>query len=143
MSGIAGGFSFGAELPVENTIVTRLNDLQRHRGPDGEGVWASDDQRVVLGHRRLAIIETGRLGDQPMRELSHRWVITFNGEIYNHAELRAELETLGSNFATRSDTEVLINVVARVGRGGSLSAARNVRICAVVALAGNCREGSS
>ena len=72
-----------------------------------------------------------------MREVSHRWVITFNGEIYNHAELRAELETLGCNFATRSDTEVLINVVARVGRGGSLSAARNVRICAVVALAGN------
>ena len=66
-----------------------------------------------------------------------------NGEIYNHAELRAELEALGCNFATRSDTEVLINVVARVGRGGSLSAARNVRIWAVVALAGNCREGSS
>ncbi len=103
---------------------------------------ASDDQRGVLGHRRLAIIETGRLGDQPMREVSHRWVIT-NGEIYNHAELRAELEALGCNFATRSDSEVLINVVARVGRGGSLSAARNVRICAVVALAGNCREGSS
>ena len=93
-----------------------------------------------MGFRRLAIIETGRLGDQPMREVSHRWVITFNGEIYNHAELRAELEALGCNFATRSDTEVLINVVARVGRGGSLSAARNVRICAVVALAGNCRE---
>jgi asparagine synthase (glutamine-hydrolysing) len=48
-----------------------------------------------------------------MREVSYRWVITFNGEIYNHAELRAELETLGCNFATRSDTEVLINVVAR------------------------------
>ena len=47
-----------------------------------------------------------------MREVSYRWVITFNGEIYNHAELRAELETLGCNFATRSDTEVLINVVA-------------------------------
>ncbi len=108
MCGIAGGFSFGAGLPVANTIVMRLNEFQRHRGPDGEGVWASDDQRVVLGHRRLAIIETGRLGDQPMREVSHRWVITFNGEIYNHAELRAELETLGCNFATRSDTEVLI-----------------------------------
>ena len=69
-----------------------------------------------MGFRRLAIIETGRLGDQPMREVSHRWVIT-NGEIYNHAELRAELEAIGCNFATRSDTEVLINVVARMGRG--------------------------
>jgi asparagine synthase (glutamine-hydrolysing) len=77
-------------------------NFKRHRGPDG--VWASDDQRVVLGHGGLAIIETGRLGDQPMREVSHRRVITFNGEIYNHAELRAELETLGCNFMTRSDT---------------------------------------
>ena len=49
MCGIAGGFSFGAGLPVEKTIVTRLNEFQCHRGPDGEGVWASDDQRVVLG----------------------------------------------------------------------------------------------
>jgi asparagine synthetase B (glutamine-hydrolysing) len=97
--------------------------------PDGEG-YGFRHQRGVLGHRRLAIIETG-LGDQPMREVSHRWVITFNGEIYNHAELRAELEALGCNLATRSDTS------------GSLSAARNVRICAVVALAGNCCEGSS
>ena len=86
MCGIAGGFSFGAGLPVEKTIVTRLNEFQRHRGPDGEeGVWASDDQRVVLGHRRLAIIETGVWATK----VSHRWVITLNGEIYNHAELRA------------------------------------------------------
>jgi glutamine phosphoribosylpyrophosphate amidotransferase len=53
-----------------------------------------------------------------MREVSHRWFITFNGEIYNHAELRAELETLGCNIATRSDTEVLINVVARWDEAG-------------------------
>ena len=66
-----------------------------------------------------------------MREVSHRWVITFNGEIYNHAELRAELETLGCNFATRSDTEVLINVVGRASAG--FPRLRNVRICAVVA----------
>ena len=58
MCGIEGGFSFRAELPVENTIIARLNEFQRHRGPDGEGVWAFDDQGVVLGHRHLAIIET-------------------------------------------------------------------------------------
>jgi len=110
--------------------------------PDGEG-YGFRHQRGVLGHRRLAIIETG-LGDQPMREVSHRWVITFNGEIYNHAELRAERETLGCNFATRSDTEVLINVVARVGRGGSLSRLRGMYAFALWSLwAGNCREGSS
>jgi asparagine synthase (glutamine-hydrolysing) len=136
-----GRIQFGAGLPVEKTIVTRLNEFQRYRGPDGEeGVWASDDQRVVLGHRRLASIETGRLGDQPMREVSHRWVITFNGEIYNHAELRAELETLGCNFATRSDTH------QRSRSGGArrvpLGCAESTHL-RFVALAGNCREGSS
>jgi asparagine synthetase B (glutamine-hydrolysing) len=68
MCGIAGGFSFGAGLSVENTIVTGLNEFQGHRGPDGEGVSASDDSTDVVRHRRPAIIETGRLGDQPMTD---------------------------------------------------------------------------
>jgi asparagine synthase (glutamine-hydrolysing) len=117
--GIAGGFNFSAgPEPVDQTIVARLNEFQRHRGPDGEGLWASGDRRMVLGHRRLAIIETGRLGHQPMKDTSGRWVISFNGEIYNHKELRAELQTVGCTFATQSDTEVLINVVARWGEAG-------------------------
>jgi asparagine synthase (glutamine-hydrolysing) len=117
--GIAGGFNFsaGPEL-VDQTIVASLNGFQRHRGPDGEGLWASGDRRMVLGHRRLAIIETGQLGHQPMKDTSGRWVISFNGEIYNHKELRAELQSLGCTFATQSDTEVLINVVARWGEAG-------------------------
>jgi len=119
MCGVAGGFNFCAgPRPVDQTIVTRLNEFQRHRGPDGEGLWASRDRRMVLGHRRLAIIETGQLGHQPMKDASDRWVISFNGEIYNHKELRAELQTLGCVFATQSDTEVLINVVARWGEAG-------------------------
>jgi asparagine synthase (glutamine-hydrolysing) len=119
MCGITGGFGFSTRNgPVDQTIVTRLNEFQRHRGPDGEGLWASSDQRMVLGHRRLAIIETGPLGHQPMKDSSGRWVISFNGEIYNHKELRAELQTLGCSFATHSDTEVLINVVARWGEAG-------------------------
>jgi asparagine synthase (glutamine-hydrolysing) len=93
----AGGFSFGAGLPVENAIVTGLNEFQRHRGPDGEGLRASDDQRVFLGHRRLVIIETGRLGDQPMTDVS-RWVVMVNGEMNNHQELPAELGTVGCIF---------------------------------------------
>ena len=93
MCGIAGGFVFSTGTgSVDQTIVTRLNEFQRHRGPDGEGLWASSDRRMVLGHRRLAIIETGQLGHQPMKDTSGRWVISFNGEIYNHKELRAELE---------------------------------------------------
>jgi asparagine synthase (glutamine-hydrolysing) len=119
MCGIAGVFNFGADAqPVDKTIVTRLNEFQRRRGPDGEGLWASDDQRVVLGHRRLAIIDIGCSGRQPMADISRRWMITFNGEIYNHQELRSELELLGCIFSTRSDTEVLINVIAQWGEAG-------------------------
>jgi asparagine synthase (glutamine-hydrolysing) len=119
MCGIAGVFSFGVgTLPVDKTIITSLNDFQRHRGPDGEGLWSSEDQRVVLGHRRLAIIDRGVSGSQPMADTSRRWTITFNGEIYNHDELRADLERLGCVFATRSDTEVLINAIAQWGEAG-------------------------
>ena len=119
MCGIAGGFSFTADGgPVDRQVVARLNEWQRRRGPDGVGLWASPDERVVLGHRRLAIIETGAAGAQPMTDPSGRWVISFNGEIYNYRELRSELERAGRTFATNSDTEVLINVVAEWGEPG-------------------------
>src|SRR6202158_3269293 len=119
MCGIAGGFNFAVDQqPVDKRIIKHLNDFQRHRGPDGEGLWSSDDDRLVLGHRRLAIIDTGHSGSQPMADTSRRWMITFNGEIYNHLELRSELEGLGCVFATRSDTEVLINVIAQWGEAG-------------------------
>ncbi len=119
MCGIAGGFSFGVNRqPIDATIIGRLNQFQRHRGPDGDGLWSSDDACVVLGHRRLAIIDTGQSGSQPMTDATGRWTITFNGEIYNHHELRSELELLGCVFATRSDTEVLINAIAQWGEAG-------------------------
>jgi asparagine synthase (glutamine-hydrolysing) len=119
MCGIAGGFNFGAgKQPLDESVIRCLNDFQRRRGPDGEGLWISDDQRIVLGHRRLAIIDVGISGSQPMVDPSQRWTITFNGEIYNHQELRSELELLGHRFVSRSDTEVLINVVARWGEAG-------------------------
>jgi len=121
MCGVAGGFYFGAEhRPVESAVVARLNEWQRRRGPDGEGLWLSADRRIVLGHRRLAIIETGPGGAQPMVDRSGRWTISYNGEIYNYRELRAELEELGSCFLTNSDTEVLIEVIARWGEIGLL-----------------------
>ncbi len=119
MCGIVGAFSFGKQAkPIDTSSVARLNDMQRRRGPDGEGIWASDENRVVLGHRRLAIIETGDAGAQPMSDATGRWVITFNGEIYNYSALRAELESLGNVFSTNSDTEVLINTVAQWGEAG-------------------------
>jgi asparagine synthase (glutamine-hydrolysing) len=119
MCGIAGGFSFAAGVgPVDRAVVARLNEWQRRRGPDGDGLWASADERIVLGHRRLAIIDTGAGGAQPMTDVTGRWVITFNGEIYNYRELRLELEREGRTLITNSDTEVLINVVAAWGEAG-------------------------
>ena len=118
MCGIAGGFSFGFSAdPIDQAIVARLNDLQRRRGPDGSGLWSSDDKRIVLGHRRLAIIDTGVGGAQPMADATGRWVISFNGEIYNYRALRVELERMGCVFRTQCDTEVLINAVAQWGEG--------------------------
>lgn len=119
MCGIAGAFSFGPDAGLaDRAVVSRLNELQRRRGPDGEGLWSSSDGRVVFGHRRLAIIDTGSAGAQPMSDLTGRWTITFNGEIYNYRALRSELAQAGYAFLTNSDTEVLINVIAHWGEAG-------------------------
>jgi asparagine synthase (glutamine-hydrolysing) len=119
MCGIAGAFAFGlAAKQIDQTIVERLNYQQRRRGPDGAGLWSTEDRRIVIGHRRLAIIDTGPMGAQPMCDATGRWVISFNGEVYNYRALRGELERLGCVFRTNSDTEVLINVVDRWGEAG-------------------------
>jgi asparagine synthase (glutamine-hydrolysing) len=119
MCGIAGAFSFGPDAPTADlALVKRLSELQRRRGPDGEGLWSSGDGRVCFGHRRLAIIDTGPQGAQPMSDATGRWTVSFNGEIYNYRTLRQELEQLGCRFLTKSDTEVLINVIAHWGEAG-------------------------
>ena len=119
MCGIAGAFAFNPDTkPINVDVIVLLNDLQRRRGPDGTGLWSSDNDRVVLGHRRLAIIDIGSSGVQPMSDATGRWVVTFNGEIYNYRTLRLELERLGRVFLTNSDTEVLINVIAQWGEAG-------------------------
>ncbi len=116
MCGIAGGIvSNDRHGPVDVGVVARMNEFQRRRGPDGEGLWASPDGRIALGHRRLALIDLSDAGAQPMWDASRRFVVTFNGEIYNHDALRAELQKLGRQFATKSDTEVLLNAFAQWG----------------------------
>jgi asparagine synthase (glutamine-hydrolysing) len=118
MCGIAGALQLTAkaEPPLDAAaVVARINEYQRARGPDGEGLWAAADGRIVLGHRRLAIIDTSAAGAQPMSDVTGRWTVTFNGEIYNYRALRAELERQGAVFRTNSDTEVLIAAVARWG----------------------------
>jgi asparagine synthase (glutamine-hydrolysing) len=119
--GIAGAFEFYYDQnAIDVAVVQRVNDLQQRRGPDGAGLWISDDNRVVLAHRRLAIIDTGEGGAQPMADTTGRWFITFNGEIYNYAALKSELECLGYVFRTHSDTEVLINAIAQWGEAALL-----------------------
>ena len=104
MCGILGWIGTGASREEFSMHL----GLLRHRGPDGEGVWEDRSRDVFLGHRRLAIIDLTPTGAQPMQDVSGRWVIVFNGEIYNFQEIRAELEKAGCQFQSHSDTEVLL-----------------------------------
>src|SRR5258705_9070781 len=87
-------------------VVEKMNRKIAHRGPDGEGFVALGP--IIMGHRRLAIIELSQLGEQPMSDVSRQYWIVFNGEIYNFIELRQELISIGAQFRSRSDTEVIL-----------------------------------
>ncbi len=93
----------------------RMNDTIVHRGPDGDGVWVDEAAGIALAHRRLAIVDLSPLGRQPMESADGRWVIAYNGEIYNFQDLRAELEARGRTFRSHSDTEVLVEGVSAWG----------------------------
>ena len=99
--------------PVQASLVSQMTAAIEHRGPDGEGIWFGEG--VVLGHRRLAILAPGPAGDQPMLTTDARFVLTFNGELYNHHGLRAELIELGHRFHTRTDSEVVLHAFAEWG----------------------------
>ena len=96
-------------------VARRMADTIAHRGPDGDAVWADEAAGIALGHRRLAIVELSPLGRQPMESADGRWVIAYNGEIYNFQDLRAELEGAGHRFRGHSDTEVLLEGCAAWG----------------------------
>ncbi|HEX8903123.1 asparagine synthase (glutamine-hydrolyzing) [Vitreimonas sp.] len=110
MCGIVGSFNpFGAA--ASEAMLTRMRDRMVHRGPDGGANWRSSDGHCALGHRRLSIIDLSAAADQPMSNAAGNVTLVFNGEIYNHAELRKELESLGkySWKTNHSDTEVLLH----------------------------------
>jgi len=113
MCGILGWFGRHGVDDVERFGAAL--DLLSHRGPDDRGVFVT--QGVLLGHRRLSILDLSPAGHQPMVEPESGAVIVFNGEIYNHVELRAELEGLGHRFAGQSDTEVLLHALIEWGEG--------------------------
>src|SRR6185436_1542109 len=99
--------------PVDEARMRHMTNLVAHRGPDGIGLHI--DSFCALGHRHLAIIDTSQAGfRQPMSYRGRYW-ITYNGAVYNYVELRAELETLGATFATRTDTEVILAAYAHWG----------------------------
>jgi asparagine synthase (glutamine-hydrolysing) len=109
MCGIAGQINLDQQ-PVSPVVLKRMTDAIAHRGPDGEGHWIEGN--VGLGHRRLAIIDLSPAGHQPMVSADHRWVLSYNGEIYNFRELRAELEAEGYWFRSKTDSEVVLNALA-------------------------------
>lgn len=95
--------------------VLRICDALRHRGPDGSGTWSAQAGEVVFAHRRLAIIDLSEGGAQPMKDDASGCVVTFNGEIYNFQGLRRELEALGEQFRSSSDTEVVLKAYKQWG----------------------------
>jgi asparagine synthase (glutamine-hydrolysing) len=109
MCGLVAIYAYGADGSVVNqTELLTIRDHMAARGPDGFGAWYSEDGRVGLGHRRLAVIDISTSGLQPMASADSRIQVVFNGEIYNHQELRRQLQTCGHVFRTQSDTEVLL-----------------------------------
>jgi asparagine synthase (glutamine-hydrolysing) len=116
MCGINGIFAYHyAANPIDREELVRTRDHMAARGPDGSGVWFSDDARAGFGHRRLSIVDLSDNGSQPMISSDGRFVVTFNGEIYNHRQLRRALEEKGYVFRSRCDTEVLLHLFAEKG----------------------------
>jgi asparagine synthase (glutamine-hydrolysing) len=116
MCGIAGIFAYlDVAPPVDRAELMRINDRMKPRGPDGNRQWFSPDGHVGFAHLRLAIIDLSEGGAQPKASADGSLVITFNGEIYNYRELRAELQAKGRVFQSESDTEVLLQLYAEYG----------------------------
>ncbi|MBU6297871.1 MAG: asparagine synthase (glutamine-hydrolyzing) [Alphaproteobacteria bacterium] len=116
MCGINGIFAYHtAANPPREAELLATREAMRARGPDGAGVWWNGDRRCGFGHRRLSIIDLSERATQPMASADERYVVVFNGEIYNYPALRAELETQGAQFRTASDTEALLHLYRRDG----------------------------
>ena len=110
MCGLVGFLGGGAATEGEEALLRRMADRLVHRGPDDAGTWANVSCRIGFGHRRLAIVDLSAAGHQPMSSVSNRYVIAFNGEIYNHMAMRSGLEAIGQapTWNGHSDTETLL-----------------------------------
>lgn len=121
MCGITG---YVAKIDDMHRVINEMQDALIHRGPDSSGTWVSEDQGVALGHRRLAIQDLSSAGHQPMKSPSGRYLLVYNGEIYNHFEIRKKLEDLNKNklhWGGHSDTETLVAAIEIFGINKALN----------------------
>jgi asparagine synthase (glutamine-hydrolysing) len=115
MCGICGALSRSDSLAIDEGVMARMCARLAHRGPDGEGVWSDPAQGVALGHRRLSIVDLSQAGAQPMSNEDGTVMLTYNGEVYNHAELRKELEAKGHLYRSHTDSETILHLYEEEG----------------------------
>lgn len=117
MCGITGFLDGSRSLGAEDltALVSRMADTLQHRGPDDHGAWVEEANGIALGFRRLSIVDLSPTGHQPMLSADRRYVIVFNGEVYNYANLRAELSGRGHTFQGTSDTEIMLTAIMEWG----------------------------
>jgi len=117
MCGFAGFFEFASTRSHAATVhlINEMTNRLTHRGPDDHGHWINDFGTVAFGHRRLSILDTSQHGHQPMTSPCGRFVLAYNGEVYNHLELRRELLSCGATFRGQSDTETIVTAFSKWG----------------------------
>ena len=117
MCGITGFWNLSDSQTHDNltAVINRMTHIIRHRGPDDSGSWVDQECGVALGFRRLAILDLSPTGHQPMFSANERYVMVFNGEVYNYAKLRSELDAAGCTFRGTSDTEVMLSGILEWG----------------------------
>ena len=108
MCGICGIYSYKRKKKIEKNVLDKMTDAMSHRGPDNKGLWIENN--IGFGHRRLSIIDLSEDANQPMKSNDGRYIIVYNGEIYNFQKIKKELIDLGHKFNTNSDTEVILNL---------------------------------
>lgn len=117
MCGITGFVDVASGKKAEElkSIIIRMSNTLRHRGPDDQGSWIDENSGIALGHRRLSIIDISQGGHQPMVSCCGRYVVVYNGEVYNFKLLRQDLQSEGFKFRSQSDTEVILAAISRYG----------------------------
>lgn len=140
MCGLAGMLlpAPGLEQATLEHRARAMGDAMVHRGPDDSGVWADAAAGIALAHRRLSILDLSPLGHQPMASADGRYVLAYNGEVYNFASLRAELEALGHGFCGHSDTEVLLAAISQWGLDETLQRSNGMFAIALWDRTGQC-----